>query len=228
MKLGIIIPAYNEEKTLKEVLNSLPKTLPGISQIEVVVVSDGSTDKTADIAQKAKITLIEHDLNRGLGGALGTGFGYARKCGFDLIVTFDADGQHHQDDIAAVIRPIVKGKADVVVGSRLKNPAGMPWYRQLGIWGLNLITLLFFWVWTSDSQSGLRAFSKKAIGKIDLQSNRMEVSSEFFYEIGHKNLKMVEVPIRSIYTSYSLEKGQKNINAFRIISKLIYRRFFSK
>ena len=228
MKLAILIPAYNEEMTLKEVIKSLPKKLSGISQIEVVVVSDGSTDQTAEIAKKAKATLIEHDLNRGLGGALGTGFSYARNIGHDLLVTFDADGQHHRDDIATVIKPIVKGKAEVVVGSRLKNPAGMPWYRQLGIWGLNLITLLFFWVWTSDSQSGLRAFSKKAIRKIDIQSNRMEVSSEFFYEIGHKNLKMVEVPIRSIYTIYSLQKGQKNLNAFRIISKLIYRRFFSK
>lgn len=232
MKLAILIPAYNEEKTLKEVLKSIPKSLPGIKKIEIVVVSDGSTDQTAEIARKAGATLIEHDLNRGLGGALGTGFSYARNIGHDLLVTFDADGQHHRDDITTVIRPIINCKADVVVGSRLKSASwrtkGMPWYRQLGIWGLNLITLIFFWVWTSDSQSGLRAFSKKAIGKIDLQSNRMEVSSEFFYEIGHKNLKMVEVPVRSIYTSYSLEKGQKNLNAFRIISKLIYRRFFSK
>ena len=232
MKLAILIPAYNEEKTLKEVIGSIPRRFPKITKIEIIVVSDGSTDKTCAIARKAKVTLIEHDLNRGLGGALGTGFEYARRQAFDLLVTFDADGQHNRDDIWPVLEPLVKRRADVVVGSRLKSLKSrtndMPWYRIIGIWGLNLITFLFFWVWTTDSQSGLRAFNRKAIEKIDIQTNKMEVSSEFFYEIGRKGLKLLEVSITSIYTKYSLGKGQKNINGFRIISKLIYRRFFSK
>ncbi len=228
MKLAILIPAYNEEKTLGKVLNSLPRCFPGVKKIEVIVVSDGSIDHTSEIALKANTVLIEHDLNRGLGGALGTGFAYAKKEKFDALLTFDADGQHRIADIWPVLKPIINKKTDVSIGSRLKNAKGMPWYRIIGIWGLNLITLAFFWVWTTDSQSGLRAFSKKAIEKIDIRSNRMEVSSEFFYEIGRKNLKIFEVPIGSVYTKYSLRKGQKNINAFRIISKLIYRRFFSK
>lgn len=235
MKVAIIIPAYNEEKTLGQVLKSIPKHFPDVEKVEIVVISDGSFDKTVEIAKKAGITLIEHDLNRGLGGALGTGFEYAKKNGFDALLTFDADGQHHPEDIWPVLRPIVYKKAEVVIGSRLKNlpggeagSIGMPWYRRAGIWGLNLFTYLFFWTWTSDSQSGLRAFSHKAIEEINLQSNRMEVSSEFFYEINKKNLKLVEVPIKSIYTDYSLQKGQKNINAFVIIARLIFRRFFSK
>ncbi len=231
IKLAIIIPAYNEEKTIKAVLESIPRRYPGIRETEIVVISDGSTDKTAEIVQshlQAGITLIEHNLNRGLGGALGTGFEYARENQFDVVLTFDADGQHQSDDIWPVLRPIVYGQSDVVIGSRLKNPQGMPWYRMIGIWGLNLITVLFFWVWSTDSQSGLRAFSKKSLSKIDIQSNKMEVSSEFFYEIGRHELKLIEVPVKSVYTDYSLGKGQKNINALRIISKLIYRRFFTK
>ena len=231
MKLAIIVPAYNEEKTIGAVLKSIPQRFPRVSQREVVVVSDGSTDKTAEIALESGgsgVTLIEHNLNRGLGGALGTGFEYARKEGFDLVLTFDADGQHNPEDIWPVLRPIIHQQADVVIGSRLKDPQGMPWYRIIGIWGLNLITAIFFWVWSTDSQSGLRAFSKKALQKIDIQSDKMEVSSEFFYEIGRKGLKLIEVPIKSIYTDYSLRKGQKNFNAIRIISKLFYRRFFSK
>lgn len=228
MKLAILIPAYNEEKMLRKVIKSLPRRFPKITKKEIIVVSDGSTDRTAMIALKNKVTLIEHDLNRGLGGALGTGFEYVRKNNFDCLVTFDADGQHNSADIWPVLQPIVEGKVDVVIGSRLKSPQGMPWYRVVGIWGLNLITFIFFWIWTTDSQSGLRAFSRKAIVKINLQTNKMEVSSEFFYEIGRKNLKLLEVPITSIYTKYSLNKGQKNINGFRIIFKLIYRRFFSK
>jgi len=228
MKIAIIVPAYNEEKTLGHVLKSIPRRFPDVEKVEIVVISDGSFDKTVEIAKKAGITLIEHDLNRGLGGALGTGFEYAKKNGFDALLTFDADGQHHGEDIWPVLRPIVYKKAEVVIGSRLKNSIGMPWYRRVGIWGLNLFTYFFFWTWTSDSQSGLRAFSRRAIEEINLQSNRMEVSSEFFYEINKKNLKLKEVPIKSIYTDYSLAKGQKNINGFVIIARLIFRRFFSK
>ncbi len=227
MKLAILIPAFNEEKTIGEVLKKLPKKLPHIDDIEVIVVSDGSTDNTVAIAKKLKTTVIEHYLNRGLGGALGTGFEYARRCHFDFLLTFDADGQHIQSNIWPVLRPIVYQKADVSIGSRMKDRQGMPWYRVIGIWGLNLITYLFFWVWTTDSQSGLRAFSKKAINKIEIKSNKMEVSSEFFNEIQVHNLKLVEVPIKAIYTKYSLAKGQKNSNVFRVLSKLIYRRFFA-
>ncbi len=229
MKLAILIPAYNEEKTLARVIQTLPKKFPGITQKEIIVVNDGSRDHTRDIALKYKVTTVSHWLNRGLGGALGTGFDYARVHGFDVMITFDADGQHHPDDIAPVIKPIVQKKADVVVGSRFLTKKGqMPWYRRIGIFGFNIITYLLFWVWTTDSQSGLRAFSKKAIQKIEIKSNKMEVSSEFFNEIQAKNLRMVEIPIRSIYTNYSLAKGQKNINGLRILAKLISHRLFGK
>lgn len=228
MRLAIIIPAYNEEKTIDTVIKSIPPRFPKISETQIVVVSDGSNDQTAIIAQKASVTVIEHDLNRGLGGALGTGFEYARTNNFDILLTFDADGQHNPNDIWPVLKPIVNKKADIVIGSRLRNHKGMPWYRIIGIWGLNIITFVFFWVWTTDSQSGLRAFNHHAIKNIDIKSNKMEVSSEFFNEIQRNNLKFIEVPITSIYTEYSLKKGQKNSNIFRILSKLIYRRFFSK
>lgn len=228
MKLAIIIPAFNEEKTLASVIKTLPKRFKGITKTEIVVIDDGSKDKTPKIAKKLKSTVISHWLNRGLGGALGTGFEYAQEKKFDLIVTFDADGQHNPDDIEPVIRPIIEKQADVVIGTRLLNPEGMPWYRRVGIFGLNVITYALFWVWTTDSQSGLRAFSKKAIQKIEIKSNKMEVSSEFFNEIQQHDLKLKEVPIKSIYTNYSLQKGQKNSNAFKILAKLIYRRLFPR
>lgn len=231
MKLAIIVPAFNEEKTLAKVIKTLPKKLTKITRKEIIVVNDGSTDKTAQIAKKLKVTVISHVLNRGLGAALGTGFTYAKVNDFDVLLTFDADGQHNPADIRTVLAPIISARADISIGSRLKSAAsrqGMPWYRIWGVWGLNLITFILFWVWTTDSQSGLRAFSKKAIKKIQIKSNKMEVSSEFFNEAGRHNLKIVEVPIKSIYTKYSLEKGQKNINALKILSRLIYRRFFTR
>jgi len=229
MKLAILIPAYNEEKTLEQVIRTLPKKFPGVTKKEIIIVNDGSIDKTATIAHKNGVTVISHWMNRGLGGALGTGFAYAKREGFDCLVTFDADGQHDPEDIGPVIKPIVKNKADVVIGSRFLTKRGhMPWYRRIGIFGFNIITYILFWVWTTDSQSGLRAFSKQALKKIEIRSNKMEVSSEFFNEIQRHNFLLVEVPIKSIYTQYSLSKGQKNSNAFRILAKLISQRFFSK
>lgn len=228
MKLAILIPAYNEKLTLAKAVKTLPKNFKGVKSHEVVIINDGSKDSTEEIANRLSVTLLSHWLNRGLGGALGTGLEYAKKNNFDLAVTFDADGQHAPEDIEKVIRPILQNKADVVIGSRLKNPKGMPWYRIIGVWGLNIITLMLYWTWTTDSQSGLRAFNKKALEKMEIQSNRMEVSTEFFNEIQRNNLKKIEVPIKAIYTDYSLSKGQKNINVFKILSKLIYQRFFSK
>jgi glycosyltransferase involved in cell wall biosynthesis len=229
MKLAILIPAYNEEKTLARVIETLPKKFPGVTYQETIVVNDGSIDATREIATKHKVTVISHWLNRGLGGALGTGFQYTRLNKFDCLITFDADGQHHPDDIAPVIRPIIQKKADVSIGSRFLTPKGnMPWYRRIGIFGLNLITYALFWVWTTDSQSGLRAFSRKAVDAIRLKTDKMEVSSEFFNEIQAKNLKMVEVPIRSIYTKYSLSKGQKNSNGIKILFRLISHRLFGR
>ena len=172
MKLLILIPAYNEEKTLAKVIKTLPKKINGITQKEVVVVNDGSNDQTAQVAQKSGVTVISHYLNRGLGGALGTGFEYARKNNFDILITFDADGQHDPQDIEPVLKPIIHQKADISIGSRLKNPKGMPWYRIVGIWGLNLFTFMFFWVWTTDSQSGLRKL-RTAIQKAQTTESTM-------------------------------------------------------
>lgn len=229
MKLAILIPAYNEETTLAQVIKTLPGKIPGISKIDVIVVNDGSADSTKQIAQRMGATVISHWFNRGLGGALGTGFEYIKNHNYDLLITFDADGQHNPQDIAPVIKPIVDGLFDVSIGSRFIGQRGfMPWYRKIGIFGLNVITYLLFFTWTTDSQSGLRAFSRNAINKIQIKTNKMEVSSEFFYEIQAKNLKMTEIPIQSIYTPYSISKGQKNINGFSVVAKLIYRRFFSK
>jgi len=235
MKLAILIPAYNEEKSIGQVLDSLPQKIAGVDKIDCIVVNDGSADQTAEIAKNKGAKVISHWFNRGLGGALGTGFEYVKnhdydgKSGYDCLITFDADGQHNPLDIETVIKPILEKKADVCVGSRFLTFEGhMPWYRRIGLTGMNIITFLLFLVWTTDSQSGMRAFSRNAIEKIQIKTNKMEVSSEFFYEINNKNLKYTEAPIKAIYSEYSLSKGQKNINAFNILAKLIFKRFFSK
>lgn len=219
----ILIPAYNEEPMLGNVLKKIPKSLPGVWKIITVVVDDGSDDTTFQIAKKNHVAVLRHQINRGLGGALGTGFTYARKLNFDILVTLDADGQHLPKDIRRIIQPILEDSADIVIGSRLLARSTMPLLRKLMNIGSNIVTWAFFGVWTSDSQSGFRAFSKKAIDSIQLRTQRMEVSSEFFREIRRNNLKKAEIAIKAIYTPYSLSKGQKLSNAYGIFAKLMLR-----
>jgi glycosyltransferase involved in cell wall biosynthesis len=228
--LYLIIPAFNEAAVIGSTLANLPREIPGVS-LTIVVIDDGSSDGTSDAVRGVgdeRVVLVRHIINRGLGGALGTGLELARSRKADFTITYDADGQHAPEDIAAVLAPLLDGKADVVIGSRLKDPRGMPWYRILGNWGLNVITRLMFGVWTTDSQSGLRGFGRTALDKIQIRMDRMEVSSEFIREIHRCRLRFVEVPIRAIYTEYSLAKGQSNWNAFNILLRLLIHRLMEE
>lgn len=216
----IILPAFNEEKSIGEVLSSLKKA----GYADCIVVDDGSSDATSEIAERHGAIVVRHVINRGLGGALGTGIQAALDVGAKYLLTFDADGQHAITDIKPMLRPLLKGEADVVIGSRLVDPKGMPVHRRIGNWGFNVITYALFGVWTTDSQSGLRAFTQKAASKIHLKTNRMEVSSEIIKEIGRNKLRLKEVPIKAIYTEYSLAHGQSSLNAFRILFKLFLRK----
>lgn len=221
MKLVIVIPAFNESRVIGQVLKSLPRKIPGISQIETVVVDDGSQDATAQIAKNANATVLSHAFNRGAGAATKTGIDFARSRQADLIVTFDADGQHDPRDIAKIIKPLCAKQADFVIGSRLKKKQKMPLDRFILNWIGNLVTLLLFGAFSTDTQSGLRSFSKKAAELINFKSDRMEFSSEIIQEARRHNLKMAEVPTAAIYTAYSRSKGQKNLNAFPIFIRTL-------
>ncbi|MGM5482224.1 MAG: glycosyltransferase family 2 protein [Nanobdellota archaeon] len=219
-KIIIVMPAYNEEAIIKETI----KNVKNEGYKNIIVVDDGSQDKTSEFAKKCKVKVLKHPINRGLGAALGTGIEAALEIRADVIVTFDSDGQHDPKDIKRVILPIIKGKADAVIGTRLKNPKGMPFLRRVGNWGLNMFTFTLFGVWTTDSQSGFRAFSRKGAKKLEIRSNKMEVSSEIIKEIGENRLRFKEIPIKAIYTDYSKAHGQSSLNAFRILGKLIMKR----
>lgn len=220
MKIFIVIPTYNEEKMIKQVIQSIKKE--GFTNI--IIVDDASIDNTSKIAKEENILLYKHIINRGLGGALNTGITAALTNKADIIVTFDADGQHKATDIKKLIQPIINKEADVVIGSRLISNEQMHFIRRIGNFGLNIITYLLFGVYCTDTQSGLRAFSKETAEKIKIKTNRMEVSSEIIQEIKRNNLKLKEIPIQPIYTDYSMQKGQTHLNAFRIIYKLILRK----
>lgn len=223
MKLLIGIPAYNEERTVGKVIESLPKKLKGIEKVETVLVDDGSFDATGDIARRKGAAVLTHIINRGLGGALKTIFTYARENFYDVLVTFDADGQHNGVDIHRLIEPILNNKKDVMIGSRWKTKNKKPISRYIVNQCANIITWLLFGVYTTDSQSGLRAFNRRAIEKINITSEHMEVSSEFFKEIRSNNLRFGEVPINPIYSGYSQHKGQRLDNAPEVFFRLLLR-----
>ena len=219
MKIFAVIPAYNEETTIAEVLQ---KTKPFVDQ--VIVVNDGSSDQTAQRALAQGARVVTHGVNRGLGASLGTGFAAALYLGADVVITLDADGQHDPLEIKKFIVAIEQG-ADVVIGSRmLTGFEGMPWYRQVAQILGNLVTFCLFGAWVTDSQSGFRAFTRFALGQIHLKTNRMEVSSEIIAETKRHKLKLVEVPIKAIYTDYSLSKGQSFFVGLKTLVKLIVRR----
>ena len=223
VKAVIIVPAFNESATIKEVLTSLPKRLKGIKKLEIIVVDDGSVDNTYEIAKEIKINLLHHIINRGLGAAIKTGMVWAKKHHADVAVTFDSDGQHNSKDIQRIIDALFEKKADLVIGSRFLKFQKVPIDRLILNWIANLSTFFLTGSLTTDSQSGLRAFSKKAINLIDIKSDRMEFSSEIILEAKKHNLKIAEVPIQAIYTPYSRSKGQKNLNAIPVFTRFIIR-----
>lgn len=223
MKLVIVVPAFNESEVIYKVLKSIPKKIKGISSVDVTVVNDGSIDNTQSEVQRAGFPTINHAINRGLGAAIKTGLEYSRKRKADIMVTFDSDGQHDPSDIEKIILPVVQKKADLVIGSRFRKLKKVPIDRYVLNWIANFITFLFYGVATTDSQSGLRAFSKKALNLIDFKGERMDFSSEILLEAKRHNLKTAEVPISAIYTQYSRKKGQKNLNAIPTFSRFLVR-----
>ena len=221
VKLFIIVPAFNESAVINKVIRSLPKKIKGISQVNKLVIDDGSFDETAQKAKNAGVQVIRHSINRGVGAATKTGFEVAKMENADIIVTLDADGQHDTKDIQKIIDPIIKKKSDVVIGSRFKKLQKVPKDRLVLNWLANFATFAIFGVFSTDSQSGFRAFSKKALELIDIKSDRMEFSSELLHEANKNKLKVKEVSIKAIYTSYSRQKGQKNTNALPIFSRFL-------
>ena len=218
MRVAIVVAAYNEEKTIGKVLKDLRKH----GYEDVIVVNDGSADRTAEKAQKAGSKTLTHIINRGQGAALQTGISQAVKDGADIIVTFDADGQHHAKDIKRLIRPIEKGTTEVCLGSRfLKNTSNVPRFRRLILKAGVISMRLFYGLKLTDSHNGFRAFSRKAAKKIKLKSDGMEHASEIIEQIAEHKLTYKEIPNTITYDQHTLEKGQSNSNAIRIITKMI-------
>jgi glycosyltransferase involved in cell wall biosynthesis len=190
-----IIPAYNEERFIGSVVLQVKEFAD-----QVIVVDDGSGDATARVAEAAGADVVRHCHNQGKGVALNTGFVRARQFASDVVVTIDADGQHEVEEIKQVIQPVLRGKADIVIGSRyLENTSDVPRHRIWGHLAFNLLTNGASGVSATDSQSGFRAFSPRALQVLTFQSNGFSVESEMQFLANEHDLRLCEVPITICY-----------------------------
>jgi glycosyltransferase involved in cell wall biosynthesis len=220
--IWIVIPAYNEGG----VIASTVATVLPIYR-DIVVVDDGSRDETANIAWRAGAHVVRHPLNLGQGAALQTGLCYALSRGADLIVTFDADGQHDVADVARLLQALESGLYDVAIGSRfLGNTSGMPAIRRAVLKAAIIVTWLLSGLRLSDAHNGFRAFTRHAASSIRLRQNRMAHASEIIEQIAALGLRYVEVPVTIRYTQYSREKGQRTIDSVFVLKDLLLERFF--
>ncbi len=195
-KIIAAIPCFNEEHHIGSVVLKTKKFVSN-----VVVIDDGSTDDTAEVAAEAGAIVCQHGQNRGYGAAIRSALSKGRELGADVLVILDGDGQHDPRDIPKLIKPIIDGDADVVIGSRfLGGGRKPPIYRRIGQRVLNSVTNLGSGQKISDSQSGFRAYSAKALKQLNLAENGMSVSSEMQFAISKAGLKVAEVPIDVLYT----------------------------
>lgn len=222
--LAIVIPVYNEGKVIKRVIDSIPKKIKDVGKISVIAVNDGSSDNSAEQIKKTRAHLIGLPFNLGIGLATSTGMEAGKILGADILVTMDGDGQHDPHDIPKLIAPILSDSYDLAIGARLINRNDMPPVKRFGNWLMNAITYIFSGIWVKDSQSGMKALSKKALNAIKISTSGYELCSEIIMLAKKEKLKIVEVPIKTIYNKHSIEKGQSPFNGLNIALKLLYKK----
>ncbi len=210
----VVVPAFNEEKTIAKVITDLRAN----DLKNILVVDDGSTDKTGMIAKKLGVVVIQHLKNCGVGAATKTGFSWGLENGFDFFGTIDADSQHQAKDLKRVLQKCKTHKC--VFGSRFLKKNKVPtlrcWYNRIA----NLATGILFGVWATDSQSGIRGFSREVVEKINIRADGFEFCSALVRELSAKDFVIYEIPISVKYSRYSLKKGQNFAIGCKTLGKL--------
>lgn len=214
----IIVPAYNEEKRIGQTIKDLLED----GYTKIVVVDDCSADKTFEIAKQFSINVLRHKINRGQGAALQTGTDFAVRDGAEIIVHFDADGQHRVEDIKEIIKPIIEGRAEFIFGSRfLGKKSNIPWFKEKIIFPISkIINYLFTSLKLSDTHNGLRAFRATIAPKIYLSQDGMAHNTEYPSLVKKNKIRYAEVPIVVIYHEF----GQGVGGGFRILKELLVKK----
>ena len=196
MKVTIGIPAFNEEKNIAKIIVKLKKIYD-----EIIVCNDGSADLTGEIAENLGAIVINHKQNLGYGAGINSIIKKSKEIDTDILVTFDADGQHKVEDVIKVIEPIKNGDADLVIGSRFlsKTKEKIPEYRKIGINIITKVTNAGLKKKITDSQSGFRAYSKDLISKLDISDMGMGISTEILIKTNSLGFRIAEIPITILY-----------------------------
>lgn len=223
-KVYILIPAYNEGKVIRNTIAPLLNI-----GYQVVLVDDCSTDNMKDVVKDLPIHYVRHGINLGQGAAIQTGIKYALKEGAEYAVTFDADGQHNYEEIPKMLVPIEEGRADITMGSRFMSGGiaeSIPPLRKKVIKVAIMVNGILTGMWLTDAHNGFRAMNRTALSKIKLTQNRMAHATEILSVIKNANLRCEEVPVHIVYTDYSLNKGQANLNSINIVIDIILNKIF--
>jgi glycosyltransferase involved in cell wall biosynthesis len=196
MKIVVGIPAFNEEENIGKIIAKLKKITN-----EIIICNDNSTDSTKEIAEQMGVIVVNHERNLGYGAAIKTIFLKAREVGADILVTMDGDGQHRIEDLKTITKPILEKQSDIVIGSRfLENEEkNIPKYRKIGIKAITKLANISLENPITDSQSGFRSYSKKAIEEITPSENGMGISNEILIKASKLRMKILEVPIEVLY-----------------------------
>ncbi len=201
----VVVPAYNEEETIGRVIRGLFEQ----GFMQVVVVDDGSDDRTGEEAKAVGAVVLKHPVNRGQGAALQTGNEYALRKEGDVVVHFDADGQFNPADIVGAVRALKSQALDVVLGSRfLDSRSRIPWLKRYVVFPISRwINFVFTGVKLTDAHNGFRVLNRRALKNIQITQDGMAHNSEIVSQIRKKNLRFVEVPVEVIYHEYGQGVG---------------------
>ena len=220
----VILPAYNEATRIQPVIEEIAE-----KGYRMVIVNDGSSDNTLEVIKESQkkypksIYIYSHIINRGVGVAMQTGFDAVLRYNPKYIVNMDSDGQHSADDLDNVLKPLVTGEAEAVIGVRPLED--MPFSRNFANSVMNLLTRIFYNVSVSDSQTGFRAITIDALKKININARGYLISSEFIREVNDNNIPFAEVPIKTIYTPETQAKGTNVKEAIKILIQMIRHQF---
>jgi len=195
LKLTILIPAYNEEGTIKKVIDEIPKSFESVREVEIIVIDDGSSDNTAKIALDSGAFVYSLIHNQGLAKAISYGFEKCLEHHADILVILDADSQYDSKEIPLLLNPIIEHKADIVLGDRqIKKLDHMSLQKKIGNRMSSKVVSRLIGQKIRDGQTGFRAFNKSALNKLHIFSG-YTYTQETLLQAKYKNLKLLEVPI---------------------------------
>jgi len=221
MKACVVVPAYNEAKRIGEVLADLVKF-----EMPIIVVDDGSADETAREAERFNVIVARHVVNLGQGAALRTGTELAIKLGFDVIIHFDADGQHDVVAVKPMIEALESGRHDVVFGSRfMGEKLVMPTYKKVILFVAKVFGRVFLQIKFTDPQSGLRAFTADVYDRLKWRADDFRHCTEILINVARHNLRWQELPTVVRYDSYSTDKAKRPQMrmAWRMLMEALFR-----